>query len=1646
MVLGRYNRMIIRMTLAFGYASRFLGLASTVRCYVNAQRMISASSDYRVKSVVDRAVLFGNHRFAGGRAPGCAIAGRPESPKGCTVEKTTPAGTTMVRNMPCPTGVPGRPTRHRSVTLLAVVLVSWTTTSALAQQRPLPLGGRPIRAHRETSPVVSPSSRVLIEPSAPVANLFSRAEEGVLRGDWKFTVDCLQRIIDDPDNSLVPRAGQPGEGYLLYESVRSEAMRRLASLPPEGLRTYRLLYDGKAKRLYELAERNRDPRHLRTVARRFLLTRYGDDASDLLASWALDEGRLDETITVLADLREFIPDSDVPGELIVAKLLAAYTLLGRTTEAESVSQELYRLTDGRQSIFHSGSLPEGAGLVETLLALQPLSPAGEPSPSSWPVVGGSPMRHGRMALVDPTLTDRVPWKFELPDRSADAWRRAFFNDPDGPLAIPATQLVADGDRLFVPTRLGCVAINANDLSLAWRSPPADLGHGAVGLAVHSVMQQSPSRFSRQVTEYEDHVTGVASVALGLVLVISREGRAQYTQGLHDTAEDDLLGVAAGAGAVRGRASGTRLVALDAGTGEFRWARGRTAQADDPLDGATFHSVPIAVGDALWVPYSRNGDLSVAVLDPVNGGLRHNVSLCSLQGQADLSRLSLPLAAGHGQVFIPSGHGALFCVDAYDHTVRWAGAYPIDHTSDDFVPNTRLPSPPVVAGGFVLLAPVENSQLLAFSTSSGRVAWSTPCEDGSYIIASDGRYIWLGGRSVECVAIPNGQLLWQTELTSAPTGWAVLSDYLVYVPTLDGLLSLHAESGEKIGYTTTPGGIGEHGPLGNLLCMGDAMFSISSSWVRKYPDIQRSYPKILSRHEADPTDPVVSLRLGWLELLRGEPGEALRVLDAVSAAALEGDDEQGVQVAHARVEAILAMAQQVTEPPRQDAQRLDLLRQAHQIAPTASDRLRCGLQMADLLRSMGQLTESFYTLWEIGVGPDADQVVSLAQQVAGLARVRIGQRLKEIREELTEEQLAEVAEHAVSDVERAVAALEDPNPTAALQRLAAAAELDPLGPAGRHARLTLSEREAAHKRFERAEQVLRSYARLDVQPAVVGSALMRLCGLFQEQGGEVLPLLAGCLKELEQRFGDQYVTDEWHVGGILNEGATSRTVSDWIVDMRADLALDRDPTGVHGLPIAGSGSPIEQAVLSGDVAWTLNFESEEEVGVLAQLRRVDELGEALGAVGRAGPPRAVQFATQASSVFDDRVVFQAPGDVVYCQRASDGVLLWHTTLRLPSRFNINARERWAKWVDMRRRAITDGQTAVFNGADGLFAVGLVTGRRIWARPYEDAGESEGPTRSDLSMAARDGLLAATPRLGRLALMRMLDGTTIWERDLRGERVQNVWMTEDRVLTADPVLERVHLFRRSNGDLIRRVLFEQPDPEARLVDVVRTKGSLCGPASTSDSDGLMAVDLGSGNTLWEVRLDKPLYALFKPQEGYLGVGLLGGDVRILDARTGDLIMERRVAGVHAVTDGVLFDGTFLVEYVTLSGSLRYHELTALDVATGRELWRREDVFPLGLPSDPLPVVGGRVPVALRPQGQGPRRRAPIRVTMLDLRTGSNVGEEMVLVRGRSPAILNGDLVILPDAGVVVIGLDKQIHALRIESATSSRPVEEFATEGA
>ena len=1472
----------------------------------------------------------------------------------------------------------------------------------MAQRRAL-RGVQPRVIQANIKRPAKPQRAIVIEPTAPIANLLTRAEEGIARRDWKFAIDCLQRVIDNPQDSLLARHQPDSEGIDHFESARRKAVRTLASLPPEALRSYRRLFDGKAKRLFQKGTNNHDAAALRKLVRRYAMTNYGTSAIDLLLSWALDEGRLDEAL-LLAEVLSNIESP--PPAWIQVKLATAHALLGRSVDPDAL---LATLEEGNDK-------DDDSARQSTIAAIGDLSNAGYPAEqrqSTWPIAGGHPTRRGLMTSVDPTLSELVPWSFQLPGTTTDTWRPALDDLSEGSLLLPIGHLVTDGKLLYARTRRGCVALRADDLGLVWEVSERTRFVRRTTQSLRGSRQAPKTPTTDAGLALTDRVAGGISIGHDLVYLVTREGSGTYTQDQRDITKRGLLSWIPRPNLGSRNARGTRLTAYRLGKGTLAWQRGRTTRHDDPLGDVEFLSVPLAINDALWVPYRQQNGLHIAILDPIDGALRRSVRLISIDSSLNSALDGIQLAAGDGMVFVPTGRNILLAVDAYDFSVRWAVRYDAALTdtgsgSQD-QPTGWQPGPPVVAGGLVLVAPKGRSELLAFSIVDGTLVWSTFCPESAYVIAADHERVWLGGRDISCLSISDGKFLWTTPVDSPPTGHAVRSRDRIQVPTLSELVTLDARTGDAM--DRTPVAMG-HGATGNVLCFGTSLYSISPSSLRRYPDLGLSYAAALAESHEQPQDATAAIKLAWLELLRDEPEAAFDTVDTISISSYHGGDDGklALNLAHLRVEALLAMVAKADATEDRAERILALLEDAESTARTPKDRLRCTLAIADQLQTLGRVDDAFDRLWRLGLSRDGAQKTSWINHVEGTARSAVAMRLRKIGQQLDAGVFEAFGNKARSALELPATQLGGSAATLEKrERLRAVAELGVPESLAWRALLELGLYQANQNAFESAEQLFLECLRRAPAPALEIAARMGLCQLYAtaaESGFSPPDKFMTQVRQLEDRFGGttmpQLVSSCADLGAMFSK---SETVSDWIREIRADHP-DFAPTE------SPKQMSMADTLFSDEVLWSI---------------------EPL--IARGDPPRVVDFGGAPLLQTSNEIVVHSPGDTITSYRADDGTILWKTALRLPGSFDDRIIVQWRPEERGTRRAVVDGQTMVFNGRDGFFAIGRHTGRRLWCRAHEPKDGPIVPPEADTAMAAEGGLLAAMPRAGRLALMKMNDGATIWERDLLGESVGYMWMADDQVISANPRLQRVHVFAKSDGRLLTRILFDQPDPHNRLIELIRTENTICGPYANSNEKGIAAIDLTTGETIWRTPVDKPLMQLFRPQEGYLGLGLLGGDVRIVDALTGRIVLERRVKGAQSISRGILIDGTLLVQPNATKGGVRARSLIALDIATDTELWRREDVVPLWRMDRPLHVIDGYLPVLVQSGRRDARRERSINLAMLDIRTGLGNDTKITLPSTRGPAQLNGDFEWMQQAGVAVIGTETGVRVLRTVSNQKS-----------
>jgi len=1045
----------------------------------------------------------------------------------------------------------------------------------------------------------------------------------------------------------------------------------------------------------------------------------------------------------------------------------------------------------------------------------------------------------------------------------------------------------------------------------------------------------------------------------------------------------------------------KLVAYDARTGETKWSHGRSAEKDDQLGDVTFLAPPVSVGDDLWVPYYSSGDLFAAVLDPVDGAVVDQVLLCTLGGRDVNREGALFPAAADGFVYVSTHHGLVFAIDADKRSVAWAHRY-----ADSDVPRrgriTQTPvgppgewlsGPPVVAGRLLLLAPADHGELLAFDRLTGALRWSKPRGTHRYIVAADAGRVWLGGDEFGCISLLNQSYVWKASVAGA-TGHAVLSGDTIYVPTRQSLIALEADTGEVLEEHRLPS---DQPPLGNLLCIGGSMISVDPSEVRAFPD-RNSYEATVAALRADPTNPRLAIRLAFMELLEHRPQAALTALDRAEPNVSEGES-QSVHIAHLRVEALLQIADLPVTPGDEAIVRLQ---KAVDASLDDRDRVRARLALGDKLRRLGRFVDSYRTLWRLAQDPISDEIIG-KDGANRPARLVIADTLRRIEPELAPSQITEIATAAKAMLAEAESRLLSratrAEGMAMLRRLADSVTAGGVDQAALNA---LAAFEVQRHRYEQAEQYYGESVRRGADREKTAQAALKLAELYlsPQQG---LGAAAGELVDLlRNSFGD-----------VIVEG---RPVLDHLDALRGiEKGIESPTAKAMGHSSAGSSAVRFQPVGAFELTG----------------QRLDDFASPDSGVNL----RLVQVRGDRPEVLGQRVLVFLPPRVLQAYSPESGELLWETEL-VTENFPLSIPEEETLLEGLAgtegRWALVGGQTAILNSEEGLHAVGVVSGKRLWARRVTGGATLREATLRAGTVDVGLGRTACVLTPGSLSVLNLADGETVWQRDL-SETPAEVRIRDEFVLTADPAIETIDVYRLDSGGALARITFDQPEvgsahatadgalPEtaggaqaaAHVVPIAFSAGVVCGP----DGSRVAAYDVRTGGRLWSLEMAAPAGELFELTEGSLVIASLDGTHRVVDARSGEVRLETRLEGFPGAAvfateeEGVLV----LAGYEDSMAGEQWH-FVGVDVGTGEVRWRRQFLGTLNrshlkLAEGVIPIVAWTQEAAESSSPRSPRRGTEQQIILIDKRTGENVGDPLTWHGTQRGQQLTGDLDVWP-----------------------------------
>ena len=513
----------------------------------------------------------------------------------------------------------------------------------------------------------------------------------------------------------------------------------------------------------------------------------------------------------------------------------------------------------------------------------------ETGPLGWPIWGGTPARDAHAPHETPMPT-RLRWTepTDWMERRSDR-ERPFFSNQSAPnthifremLTNLAPMHPVEDDRvIFVSDGRSVRAYDATSARSLWvfdaRSAP-DL----------SLVRPRSMLYGRTSLERP-----FSPVVAGDLVVATVEVVVPYEP-------DHLQGVEITTYMPR-----RILVGLDRATGKLRWGMGLSGVDLLSLEAVSIISPPVvAEGLVLAVGsvHDNNHNVSFLAFDLQTGALRWRRPLGFGQQELNLFGAPLkelaasPIAVADGIAYASTGLGFVAAIDIRSGTPRWLASYEISEVRkvelwyDTPVRTPKMaPSPPVVHGDVLVVAPTDGEHLHVFDRRTGRLLWRKPyVTDGMVYdvtghflgVANDGRrdVVLLTDKELRARDLATGETVWLGRFdpqNDRVLGRGAIAGDDILIPTLEGLqrFALRSEGAYR-GTVPWPEGAGP----GNLLPLGRVLVVARQDTLQWFYDWAAIERDVARRRTENPDDPMILIEAGDMYLRGG--GEVERALKA-----------------------------------------------------------------------------------------------------------------------------------------------------------------------------------------------------------------------------------------------------------------------------------------------------------------------------------------------------------------------------------------------------------------------------------------------------------------------------------------------------------------------------------------------------------------------------------------------------------------------------------------------------------------------------------------------------------------------------------------------------------------------------------------------
>ncbi len=700
-----------------------------------------------------------------------------------------------------------------------------------------------------------PENPVFVADSPVALEALARVNELVAAGNVDQAARQLQRLIDTEASALVPVEGDAA----LHVALRARVQDVLLAQPAL-LQRYRALFDASAEDLLGQGK-------LAQVERAFFLTPAGLTATVRLTHEQIDQARFNGALLMLAQLRAH-PDAGKRSEVAAAAArLARYT---RGELIESLCKQW-------------GAAPEAPAAA---------APDSAQRPVFSPLGGGQP---GVLAGDRGPMVAKPLWSAAFGDEQAlNGERGAMAVDTNDPLPPMARDLrsfpVATADIIYSASGRYISAFERLTLRPLWKADPLK----AAG--VEAEVNVDPDLRGRRAWR----ATPSAIEDISTVTVV-----------------DGLVLATPGADRSSGEEGAEQLVALDARTGELRWAR-RVDEYDPQLVRAHVRGAVLADEGTIvlscrkWSPASR---LSAVYLV--------GVDLYSVE-----PRWTAMVASAGSLPYMPNPHicdggvidgGVVYRVDR----VGVMGAYEVGTGRPVWVrryaPESSMDGSgqlgawemnvPVVVGGSVYVVTPNGASIDRLDRATGRITGTMPTAElggASYVLRAGERL----------VVVSEGRVLVVPLDKFGDAGAMVSSERFAKpgirgrVTVVGGRIAVPLVSGVALIDPANPAARARMIDLdnpGNVLVLDEQMVVADDARLHAYFDWTTADTALTRMIEKSPMDPAPPAALAEFAYRAGRSDRMIFAIDAARRAMATVPPGEALEAQRARLVQVLQTA-------------------------------------------------------------------------------------------------------------------------------------------------------------------------------------------------------------------------------------------------------------------------------------------------------------------------------------------------------------------------------------------------------------------------------------------------------------------------------------------------------------------------------------------------------------------------------------------------------------------------------------------------------------------------------------------------------------------------------------------------------------------